>query len=162
MSGPRRTVTGTVDAAPEVVWDLVSDVTRMGEWSPENTGAQWVSGEPGMVGSRFKGRNQRGRATWSTTCEVLEAERGRVFAFGVGKSDRPDTTWRYDLTPLPGGRTEVRESFALRKPLGRGARLFTRLTTGVTDREADLEDGMRRTLEQLAVVARAQQTGHPG
>ena len=153
MTGPGRSVTRVVDAPADLVWDLVSDVTRMGEWSPENTGAEWVSGEPGAVGSRFKGRNKRGRAAWSTTCTVLAAERRRVFAFGVGRADRPDTTWRYELTTLPDGRTEVRESFSLRKPLGRGARLVTRLTTGVADREADLEDGMRRTLEGLDAAA---------
>jgi uncharacterized protein YndB with AHSA1/START domain len=162
MSGPSRAVTRIVAAPAGLVWDLVSDVTRMGEWSPENTGAEWVSGEPGAVGSRFKGRNKRGRATWSTTCHVLDAERGRVFAFGVGKAERPDTTWRYELTPLPDGRTEIRESFVLRKPPGWGTRLLTRLTTGVADREADLEEGMRRTLEQLDAAARRESAAPRG
>ena len=151
MSTVRREVEQTVAAPAERVWDLVSDVTRMGEWSPENTGAEWVSGTPAQVGARFKGRNKRGKATWSTTCEVTEAERGRVFAFAVGK--KPDSVWRYDLTALPDGRTRIVESYELAKPIGAISRLVTRLSTGVSDREDDLERGMRTTLERLAAAA---------
>ncbi len=154
MSGPSRTVTAIVDAPPDLVWELVSNLRRMSEWSPENQGGEWIAGTPGEVGARFKGRNKRGRASWSTTCEVLEAERGRTFAFGVGTAGRPDTTWRFQLSPLPGGRTEVVEEFTMRKPAGALTRLLTRLTTGVRDREADLEEGMRHTLERLAATAR--------
>ena len=51
----------TIAAAPEKLWALVSDVTRMGEWSPETVGCEWV-GDPKepVIGARFKGRNQRG------------------------------------------------------------------------------------------------------
>jgi hypothetical protein len=31
-----------IDAAPERVYDLVSDITRMGEWSPENLCGHWL------------------------------------------------------------------------------------------------------------------------
>lgn len=160
MTGPTRSVAVVVDAPPEVVWRLVTDVTRMGDWSPENVGAEWVSGIPGSVGSVFRGRNQRGRASWSTTCEVVTADPPREFVFAVGKPARPDTLWRYELMPLPDDRTEVRESFTLRKPLGLASRLLTRLTTGVTARESDLEDGMSRTLAALAAAAAGEAAAH--
>nr|MDQ3610543.1 SRPBCC family protein [Actinomycetota bacterium] len=136
------------------VWALVSDVTRMGEWSPENLGADWISGAAGEVGARFRGRNRRGKASWSTTCEVVSATRGRVFAFAVGKMSKPDAVWRYEFTPLPDSRSRVSESYELPRPLGRFARLVTRVSTGVTDREDDLEDGMRQTLQRLAEAVR--------
>ena len=148
-----REVTVVVDAPAERVFDLISDVTRMGEWSPESTGAQWRSGTPGAVGSTFRGSNRRGRATWSTTCEVVASEPGRVFAFAVGKPAKPSTLWRYDLVPLAADRTRVTESFELPTPMGAASRLLTRLTLGVRDREADLERGMRTTLERLAAAA---------
>lgn len=46
--------------APEDVWDLIADVTRMSEWSPETTTASWCDGvaDP-AVGARFKGGNKR-------------------------------------------------------------------------------------------------------
>lgn len=162
MTALRREVVQEVDAPAEQVWEMVSDLPRMGEWSPENLGGEWVSGTPGAVGARFKGRNKRSRASWSTTCEVVESERGRVFAFAVGNPTRPSATWRYELDPLPGGRTRVRESFVLPKQAGPASRLFTRLTIGVKDREADLEAGMRQTLSRLAEAARRTPGTPPG
>lgn len=148
----RRSASTTAAAAPELVWRLVSDVTRVGEWSPETTSALWVSGEPGTVGARFRGRNRRGRAGWSTTCEVVESEPGRCFAFVVGPVSKPTARWRYDLQPVAGG-TRVTETFELPAPLGIAARLSTRLLLGVTDRESDLVTGMEQTLSRLAQVA---------
>ncbi|HBM56923.1 MAG TPA: SRPBCC family protein, partial [Acidimicrobiaceae bacterium] len=34
-------------APPEEVWALVSDLTRMGEWSPEAKGGRWAGGVDG-------------------------------------------------------------------------------------------------------------------
>ncbi|MQA13303.1 MAG: hypothetical protein GEV09_03775 [Pseudonocardiaceae bacterium] len=42
----RDEVTVQLAAAPERVWELVSDITRMGEWSPENTGGCLVRASP--------------------------------------------------------------------------------------------------------------------
>ncbi len=155
MSAVTGSASRVVAASPAKVWELVSDVTRTGEWSPENEGATWVSGEPGAVGARFRGRNRRGKATWSTTCEVVESAPGRVFAFVVGRPEKPSTTWRYELEPVDGG-TRVTESFALPRELGWFSRLTTRLTLGVRDRHADLVRGMEQTLAQLAETAEAQ------
>ncbi len=66
-----------MDAPPDDVWALVADVTRMGEWSPENKGAEWLDGATGpAVGARFKGRNQRGKSRWSTKCEITASRPG--------------------------------------------------------------------------------------
>ena len=132
---------------------MVTDVTRMGEWSPENVRGEWLDGATAVgPGARFKGYNRRGKSAWSTTCEVTECEPGRVFAFAVGGARRPSTTWRYVFEPVDAGRTRVTESFELRKPIGPFSRLLTRVTTGVVDREADMEDGMRTTLDRLAAA----------
>lgn len=152
MTAVQRSVSADVGAPPEVVWRLVSDVTRMGEWSPETEAAEWVSGRPGAVGATFRGRNRRGRATWATTCEVVESVPGRAFAFVVGKPDKPSARWRYDLAAAGSG-TTVTETFELPSPLGAVSRLTTRVFLGVRDREADLVEGMRTTLRRLAVVA---------
>lgn len=152
MTAVRRSATATTTAPVDVVWRLVSDVTRVGQWSPETTSAQWLSGEPGTVGARFRGRNERGRASWSTTCEVVESEPGRRFAFSVGKVSKPSAVWRYEIEPTPDG-SRVTESFELPKPLGFLSRLSTRVFLGVEDREADLVRGMQRTLVELAQAA---------
>ncbi|HUR24286.1 MAG TPA: SRPBCC family protein [Acidimicrobiales bacterium] len=144
-----------VRAGADELWSMVSDITRMGEWSPETERAEWLDGATGpVVGARFKGHNRRGRSKWSTTCQVIEAEPGRSFAFAVGKPAKPDTIWRYRFEPA-GDAVEVTESFELDKPLGFFSRLVTRLTTGVTDREADLTEGARATLAALKKAAEA-------
>ena len=145
----------TVRADPDQVWAMVTDVTRIGEWSPEAHSAEWLDGASGpAVGARFKGHNRRGKTKWSTTCEVIESEPDRVFAFAVGRPAKPDTVWRYRLTPVDDG-VELTESFELVKPLGSLARLVTRLTIGVRDRRADLEEGARKTLAAIKLAAEA-------
>lgn len=141
-----------IGAPPERVWDVVTDVTRTGEWSPENVGGEWLDGASGAAaGARFRGTNRRGRTRWSTTCEVLVADRGRQFAFATGSAAKPQTVWRYVLEPEGDG-TRVTESFELVKPLGPASRLATRLTTGVRDRRQDLEDNVRASLAALKRV----------
>jgi uncharacterized protein YndB with AHSA1/START domain len=143
----------TVQAAPETVWSMVTDVARMGEWSPENERGEWLDGASAAVpGARFKGYNRRGRSKWSTTCEVTEAEPGRSFVFVTGGTAKPGTWWRYRFEPVDGG-TLVTESFEMTKALGAGARLLTRMTTGVTDRRADMEQSINDTLAALKRAA---------
>lgn len=155
--GPMTNVTGegriVIRADAGRVWSMVTDVTRMGEWSPENEGAVWLDGATGpALGARFKGHNRRGRTTWFTTCHVIEFEPGRAFGFAVGRVEKPETVWRYRFEPAAEG-VAVTESFELTKPLGFGSRLVTRVTTGVKDRAADLEDGVRVTLAALKRAA---------
>ncbi len=143
-----------VIAAPAIrLWEMVSDITRMGEWSPEATGGEWLdAASAAVIGARFRGLNRRGRTRWATTCEVVAATPGEEFAFAVGGASKPSTTWRYRFEPSGMG-TRVTETFELRKPLGLASRLLTRVTIGVTDRQTDLEEGMRRTLEALRAAA---------
>src|SRR5262245_35364650 len=87
-----------VGARPEQVWDLVTDIGRYGEWSPENRGGVWA-GRPGL-GATFKGFNKRGILRWSTNCEVIEYERPNRFGFAVAESRM---RWGYRLEPEAGG-----------------------------------------------------------
>lgn len=149
----RREASVVVLADAGRVWSMVTDVTRMGEWSPETERAGWIDGATGpAVGARFKGHNRKGRTRWSTTCEVIESEPGQAFSFAVGKVAKPETVWRYRFEPVAGG-VGVTESFELTKPLGFGSRLVTRVTTGVKDRPADMEEGVRATLAALKRAA---------
>ena len=142
-----------VQAPPQRVWEMVSDVTRVGEWSPETVGAEWLDGATGpAVGARFKGHNKR-KWKWSSTCTVTEAEPGRSFVFEVGKGE---TRWSYTMKPVDGG-CEVVESFEILRPPGPVGRWSYRPSTGVkwADREADLVHGMEETLRRLKVAAEA-------
>jgi uncharacterized protein YndB with AHSA1/START domain len=140
-------VTVHMAASPEKIWDLVSDVTKIGRYSPETFEAEWLDGATGpAVGAKFRGhvkRNGKGPIYW-TTCVVSACEPGREFAFGVGAADKPLNIWRYALEPSGDG-TDVTESFDLAKtpPL----RLYWTLfgwSRGRTNR-----NGMRTTLERI-------------
>ncbi len=43
MSEP-VSISREISASPEQLYSMVSDVTRMGEWSPENEGGEWLGG----------------------------------------------------------------------------------------------------------------------
>ncbi len=140
-------VTVHMTASPERIWDLVSDVTKIGRYSPETFEAEWLEGATGpAVGARFRGhvkRNGKGPIYW-TTCVVSACEPGREFAFGVGPEGKPLNVWRYVLEPAGDG-TDVTESFELTPTLP--LRLYWRLfgwTRGRTNR-----NGMRTTLERI-------------
>jgi uncharacterized protein YndB with AHSA1/START domain len=146
-------------APPAEVWDLVSDVTRIGEFSPETFEARWLDGASGpqagasgpQAGARFRGhvrRNGRGPVYW-TTCTVTASEPGREFAFAVnGPGEVVVNTWRYQLTP-DGDGTDVTESFELPgSPLNR---LYWRLA-GRARMRTNL-NGMRVTLEKMKAIA---------
>lgn len=144
-------VTVTMNASPEIVWDLVSDVTRIGEFSPETFEAVWLGGATGpAVGAKFKGhvkRNERGPIYWSL-CQVTDCEPLKRFEFDVIVSGKVINHWGYELTATATG-TEVREFFAL-NPSG-----FTKAYWAVLGRLRGRtnERGMRQTLERIKTIA---------
>ena len=146
----------TVDAPPETVWGLVSDITRAGEWSPEATGGRWTGGATGpAVGARFVGGNRHGWIRWSTHCRVTECEPGRRFTFVVTESR---TAWGWVLTPAEdttdtaGTATRV---VAWREGVGTPAlpvRLLQRSRILGSDREGMMRDGLQRSLERVRSI----------
>lgn len=143
-------VTRVVEAPAELVYDLLSDVTRMGEFSPENTGGTWLDGASGpAVGARFHGKNRLGSLTWSTKPTVTVAERGRRFGFDV--PGRAGSTWTYTFDPVPGG-VRVTESMRQDRVTPFPIRFLQR-RAGVTDRAEHLRAGMALTLDRVAAVA---------
>jgi hypothetical protein len=82
----RGFATVDMNASPEAVWLLISDVTQIGRFSPETFEAQWLEGAVGpVVGAKFRGhvkRNEKGPIYW-TACTVTECDPGRVFGFAV-------------------------------------------------------------------------------
>ena len=144
------TVERFIAAPPTVIYDLISDVTRMGDWSPECIRASWLDGATAAAeGVRFKGDNKLGFATWSTKPTITKAQRGEVFEFKVPKDYGP--LWRYEFT-AEGTGTRVVESMHQQKPTN-GFIRFLQRRNGVHDRAAHLADGMRMTLDRVAAAA---------
>jgi hypothetical protein len=142
-----------IDAEPEKVWGLISDITKMGEYSPEVVEAEWLGGATGpAVGARYRGhvkRNENMPFLYWTTCEITECVPGQVFEFKVVMRDRPVNTWRYDFAPGAAGGTDATESFDL------GDNVFTKVwrPLGGFLRENRNKRDMLRTLERVKAVA---------
>ena len=155
----KRGTTGTVSrhmpAPPDRIYDLVSDVTRMGEWSPECRRGQWIEGSTGPVaGARFKGTSKRGLVRWSTTPRVVVADPGREFAFVTTHRGHDETRWTYRFA-ADGEGTMVTETFELLADLPWYLRLAERFLMGIKDRKADLEAGMAETLRRVSASVEA-------
>jgi uncharacterized protein YndB with AHSA1/START domain len=100
------TVSMDVDASPEQVWSLLTDLTRAGEWSHESTGGEWLDGAHGPVaGARFQGRNAQGSYRWTRQCEVLAVDPGRSISWRTVPTSlyRDSTIWTYVLEPTERG-----------------------------------------------------------
>ena len=146
------TVEREIEAPAEEVWAMVSDVSRMGEWSPEATGAKWLKGATGpAVGARFTGRNQAGWRRWSTAGEVVECEPGRCFAFDVSAGPFKVATWSYRFEPTATG-CKVTEQWDDRRT-GSLMAILGKLASGVGDRATHNRAGMEETLANLAKAA---------
>lgn len=153
---PRDSVSIDVEAPPEKVYALVSDITRMGEWSPECRKCTWTKGATGpAVGARFKAVNKGGRGpSWFNTPKVVAATPGREFAFNRSGPGIGSYTWRYVLEPTATG-TRLTESYEAERPLPAVMDWITRQWTGSADRDADLRAGMETTLARIKAAAEA-------
>jgi hypothetical protein len=140
-----------ISAPPEKLYDLVSDVTRMGQWSPETVKCEWLDEATGpVVGARFKGTNRRGILRWSTKPKVVAADRPREFSFAT-----PDTRWTYRFESATDGGSEASESFEMLKDVPWYVTVSERYLMRVADRKADLEAAMQQTLERIKAAAEA-------
>lgn len=117
-------VSASIAADPLSAYSLISDVARMGNFSPEATGARGADREL-KVGDRFVGLNRRGPVVWFTICTVTVAEPGIAFEFLVDMGPFPVSRWRYDIVPQADG-IEVRETWWDRRngPLGQSLKLM--------------------------------------
>lgn len=152
-----------IDAPPEHVYELVTDIGRMGEWSPECVGADWAPGSAeATVGAVFNGTNSRATNEWTTPNTVIAATPGEEFAWVVGTMDFRVTTWRYVFAPEGDG-TRVTESFELGKEkVGFTSSVLEappeERAAMVEARRVQLIEDMKETLERLKDAAESTST----
>ena len=146
----------TVDASPEVVWEVVRDVTRTGEWSNECHTVTWLGGATEAVpGARFRGRNRAGIFRWGRECEVLACDGWELRWRTVPTALNPDTSvWTMRLQQTEDGGTRIEQSYE-----GRGPKvllfLYGLLIPSHRDRSAELAEDLHR----LADVAGGRRGG---
>lgn len=139
-----------VDASPDAVWAVVSDVTRMPEWSPELRRLFVIGSKEPRVGMKLVGVNRRGYAVWPTTSKVVRFEPGRAVAW---KTRESGATWTYELEPTATGtritgRRDLPE-FTL------GTTLMAPVIGGAEGHDQELADGIRSTLERIKATIEA-------
>ena len=140
-----------IERSPEDLYDMISDVTRMGEWSPECKACWWDNGDSPRVGAWFSGRNEVPERTWETKSQVVAASRGEEFVFVVGGNL---VRWGYSFTPVAGG-TQVTESWELLPDLIKllDERLGTGAAAQLANRFEAARTGIPETLAALKRVA---------
>jgi len=144
-------VTQEISAPAELVWSLVSDLPRMGEWSPENLGGEWVKGATGVaVGARFKGRNKNGSKAWSTSVKVNEVQAPKKLSFALMALGKNWCDWEYEITPTATGCTVTHNWVDHRSKF---ANYLGKLVSGVSDRAEHNRRNMEATLKNLKAAA---------
>jgi Polyketide cyclase / dehydrase and lipid transport len=135
------------------VYELVADLPRMGEWSPECERVEWINGTSRAVdGAEFVGHNRGGpfkRFRWSRHGRVITADPGREFAFITDEGGRESTLWRYQFDSVADG-TRVTESYVVK-----WIPAWARIIDVPANRHRELREAMRYTLEQLQASAEA-------
>jgi hypothetical protein len=153
MDRPTFAASIVINRPADVLYAMVSDVTRMGEWSPVTKACWWDEGHGPTAGSWFTGRNETSARTWETHCQVTAAEPGRTFAFAVQGTW---ILWSYAFEERDGV-TTVTESWEF-LPDGI-ARFHDRFgddaPAEIASRELDARRGIPATLEAIKRVAEA-------
>lgn len=141
-----------IAATPKQVYELVTDVARMGEWSPEATGSRGAASQLN-VGDRWWGTNRRGLVIWTTRCTVLEAEPGVIFIFNVDAAGQGVSKWSYEFQESQTG-CRVTETWIDRRggALGFPIKLFGQLVIP-GDRAEHNRRNILITLQRLKRVA---------
>lgn len=149
----------TIQAPPLALYEIISDVTRTPELSPEIVRCTWLHGATGpVVGARFRAINKAGRGpSWPNKPVVITADPGREFAFARTEPFAGTIEWRYEFEP-DGEGTRVTESYTVTKQLNIIGWFIIDTLYGLKDRRSDLRAGMQRTLERLANIAET--SGH--
>ncbi|MET0197143.1 SRPBCC family protein [Rhodococcus sp. RS1C4] len=134
-----------VDASPEQVWKVVSDLKRMGEWSPQCKKMKVFGGDV-RKGTTTLNINRKGLLVWPTTAKVVEFQPNKAIAFRIAENK---TIWSYTLTPSATGTTVVEKREA---PTGTSAVsgfLVKNVLGGIEQFDVELVDGMNKTLQRI-------------
>jgi uncharacterized protein YndB with AHSA1/START domain len=149
-----------VDAPIEAVWRVVSDVTRVGEWSHECRRVEWLDGATTAVpGVRFRGVNKAGPWSWSRVNEILAADEPHTLVWRtISTLLYPDSSeWRITLDRAE-GRTRIVQSFQVLRAPAVLARLYSIVIPAHRDRSTSLADDLLRLGEIAATEARTDRT----
>jgi hypothetical protein len=146
MTDPDVAAAVAIDARPDIVYGLITDLPTLASLAEEAVAMEWRKGDAVRPGAVFAGHNENGARSWNTKCTVTDAEPGRRFGFEVRYAVLPIARWQYDIEETDGG-CRVTESTWDRRP--GWFRKVAGKSTGVADRAAANADHIRLTLQRL-------------
>lgn len=150
---PDLEVSRDIAAPPTAVFGALTDITRMGEWSPETYRAEWNDGAAGpALGARYTGYNRNGDKEWNIEAEIVELEPDRRFFFDCDFRGFVFSKWGYSIEPTDDG-CKVTEYWQDLRP--EEAKPGGEKVSGVADRVTHNRVGMEQTLERLAAAVEA-------
>lgn len=148
-------ITGSIEinAPAEKVYGMVSDLPRMGEWSPEAVGGKWKGGATEAApGVKFAGKNKNGKKKWAAGVVIDEAQSPSKLQFTVKAGPLTGARWRYDIEPTPNG-CKVTETWIDTRSGPLKSDFVGKLVTGVADRRAFVKTSIETTLANVKKAA---------
>lgn len=133
---------GSIDiaASPAEVWAVVSDLKRMGEWSPQCR----------RHGTRTVNINRQGALVWPTRSVVTAFEPEKTLQFQILENR---TAWTFELEPTESG-TRLTESRTTPRGVSALSNFLTKNVLGGTATfEQGLQRGIHQTLQRIKVAA---------
>ena len=148
MAAPILQAQIDINAPVNRVWDLVSDLRRMPQWSPQCR-AMKPLGQL-RAGTRTVNLNRRGPMFWPTTCRITEFIPEKKLAFKVNENN---TVWSYELEPTEAGTRLIETRNAENGTSAVSNFLVSKFMGGVPSFENELVEGMNASLQRIKDAA---------
>ena len=148
MAAPLLQAQIDINAPLEKVWALVSDLSKMPEWSPQCRVMKALG--PVRQGTRTVNLNRRHRMFWPTTCTITEFVPHKKLAFRVNQNN---SVWTYELEPTDAGTRVVESRHAENGVTAFSNMSINALLGGVPNFERELVEGMNATLSRIKAAA---------
>ena len=137
-----------IDAPPATVWALVSDLRNMARWSPQVV--KTFVKAPVAEGSTMFNINRRKLLVWPTQAKVVRFAPEREIAFRVKENF---TVWSYQLEAVGSGTRVTARREAPHGISDLSVGLTRRVLGGVDVFTAELQEGLRETLQRIKADA---------
>ena len=148
MAAPVLQAEIDINAPVAKVWELVSDLSKMPQWSPQCR----LMKPMGQMrqGARTVNVNRRGRLYWPTTCRITEFIPEQKLGFRVNENH---TVWTYELEPTEAGTRLIETRHAENGTTAMSNFLIGKFMGGVPDFEQELIEGMNASLTRIKATA---------
>lgn len=148
MAAPLLQAEVEINAPVSKVWNLVSDLSRMPQWSPQCRLMKPLG--PVRPGTRTLNLNRRNYLFWPTTSTVTEVVPERKIAFRVNANN---TVWSYELEPTATGTKVVETRHAENGVKAVSTMTVNAVLGGVPEFEKELLEGMNTSLARIKAAA---------